>query len=257
MGKWAQMQTEHRGRAGDADLDAIRQEAALRRQRLAGNVEELSWRMRPGNLVQEARDRAWVEVDRMTDEALGVAEDLVHGITGWAKDNAALALGGTATALLSAALVWYATRRKTVPLYAAYDMEDSPMSETDETLSAETLSTRAAGTLERARDEAHKLGEQVGDKAGGAYYAARSRAAELAADARERAIEAAAVAREKADEAAAAAREAAEKARIAAGEASQWARRQPQENPAVVVVAALAAGALLGALLPSGGRRRA
>jgi ElaB/YqjD/DUF883 family membrane-anchored ribosome-binding protein len=250
------MRTERNGRVDGADMDAMRLEAALRRQRLAGNVEELSWRMRPGNLVKEARDRAWAEVDRMTDEALGIAEDLVHDMTDWVKDNRALALGGTATALLSAALVWYATRRKMVPLYAAYDMEDFPMSETDETLSAETLSTRAAGTWERAKDEAHKLGEQVGDKAGGAYYAARSRAAELSAEARERAIEAAAVAREKADEAAVAAREAAEKARIAAGEAGEWARRQPQENPAMVVVAALAAGALLGALLPSGGRRR-
>jgi hypothetical protein len=236
---------------GGPDMDAMRAEAAARRHRLAENAEELSWRMRPGNLVQEAKDRAWAEVDRMTDEALGIAEDLVQDTTDWVKGNRGLALGGTATALLSAALVWYLTRRKTVPLYAAYDMEDSPMSETDETLSA-----KAAGTWGRAKDEAHKLSEKVGDTAGGAYYSARSRAAELSADAREKAIEAAAIAREKADEAAVAAREAAEKARIAAGEAGEWARRQPQDNPAMVVVAALAAGALLGALMPSGGRRR-
>jgi len=246
------MQTERDGPATGADMDTMRLEAALRRERLAENVEELSWRMRPGNLLEEASGRVWAEVDRMTDEALGVAEDLAHDITDWVKDNRAIALGGTATALLGAALVWYGTRRKPVPLYAAYDMEDFPMSETDEALSA-----KAAGTWERTKDEAHKLGEQVGDKAGAAYYAARSRAAELSAEARDRAIEAAAIARAKAEEAAAAARDAAEKARIAAGEAGDWARRQPQENPAMVVVAALAAGALLGALLPSGGRRRA
>lgn len=234
------------------DMDAMRAEAAARRQRLAGNAEELSWRMRPGNLVQEAKHRAWSEVDRMTDQALDVARDLLVDTGSWVKDHRSLALGGTVTALLGAALVWYATRRRMVPLYAAYDMEDFPMSETEDTLSA-----KAAGSWERAKDEAHKLGEQVGDKAGGAYYAARSRAAELSADARARAIEAAAVAREKADEAAAAARDAAEKARIAAAEAGEWARRQPQDNPAMVVVAALAAGALLGALLPSGGRHRA
>lgn len=231
-----------------ANMDAMRLEANMRRQRLAGNVEELSWRMRPSNLVQEAKDRAWAEVDRVTDEALSIAEDLVTDATDWVRANRGLALGGTATALLSAALVWYATRRTTVPLYAAYDMEDSPMSETDETLAA-----RASGAWGKVKGEAH----DAQDKASEAYYAARSKAAVLSDEARERAIEAAAVAREKAAEAAEAARDAAEKARIAAGEAGEWAKRQPQENPAMVVVAALAAGALIGALLPSGGRKRA
>ncbi|MFN7397470.1 MAG: DUF3618 domain-containing protein, partial [Sandaracinobacter sp.] len=133
-----------------ANMDAMRLEANMRRQRLAGNVEELSWRMRPSNLVQEAKDRAWAEVDRVTDEALSIAEDLVTDATDWVRANRGLALGGTATALLSAALVWYATRRTTVPLYAAYDMEDSPMSETDETLAA-----RASGAWGKVKGEAH------------------------------------------------------------------------------------------------------
>ncbi len=242
-----------------ADMDAMRMEASARRQRLAGNVEELSWRMRPSNLVQEAKDRAWAEVDRVTDEALDVVQDLVTDASQWVRDNRALALGGTATALLSAALVWYATRRTTVPLYAAYDMEDSPMSETDETLSA-----KAAGAWDKVKGEARdaqgkvkSVAVEAGDRASEAYYSARSKAAVLSEEARERAIEAAAVAREKAAEAAEAARDAAEKARIAAGEAGDWAKRQPQENPAMVVVAALAAGALIGALLPAGGRKKA
>ena len=242
------MRTDERARVNGADMDALRLEANARRERLADNAEELSWRMRPSNLVQEAKDRAWAEVDRVTDEALSIAEDLMTDATDWVRANRTLALGGTATALLSAALVWYATRRKTVPLYAAYDTEDSPMSETDETLSA-----KAAGAWDKVKGEAR----EAGDKASEAYYAARSKAAVLSDEARERAIEAAAVAREKAAEAAEAARDAAEKARIAAGEASGWAKRQPQENPAMVVVAAFAAGALIGALLPSGGRRKA
>ena len=77
----------------------------------------------------------------------------------------------------------------------------------------------------------------------------------LSVEARERAAEAADLARERAAEAAEAAREAAEKAREAAGEAGRWARRQPQENPSTVVLVALAAGALIGALLPSCRRR--
>lgn len=242
------MRTERNGQLNGANLDAMRLEANARRQRLAGNVDELSWRMRPGNLVQEVKDRAWAEVDRMADDALRVAEDLATDMTGWVQANRALALGGTATALLSAALVWYATKRRPVPLYAAYDMEDSPMSETDE-----TLSEKAAGAWGKAREGAR----DAQDRATGAYYSARSKAAVLSDEARQRATEAAVVAREKAAVAAEAARDAAEKARIAAGEAGDWAKRQPQENPAMVVVAALAAGALIGALLPSGGRRRA
>ena len=242
------MRTDERARVNGADMEAMRHEANARRQRLAENADELSWRMRPSNLVQEAKDRAWAEVDRVTDEALSIAEDLVTDATDWVRANRGLALGGTATALLSAALVWYATRRKTVPLYAAYDMEDSPMSETDETLSA-----KAADAWSKAKDGAR----DAQDRATEAYYSARSKAAVLSDEARERAIEAAAVAREKAAEAAEAARDAAEKARIAAGEAGDWAKRQPQENPAMVVVAALAAGALIGALLPTGGRRKA
>lgn len=242
------MRVEQNGRGNGADMDAMRLEANARRQRLAGNVDELSWRMRPSNLVQEAKDRAWAEVDRVTDEALDVVHDLVTDATDWVRANRGLALGGTATALLSAALVWYATRRTTVPLYAAYDMEESPMRETDE-----TLSEKAAGAWSKAKGEAR----DAQDRATEAYYSARSKAAVLSDEARERAIEAAAVAREKAAEAAEAAREAAEKARIAAGEAGDWAKRQPQENPAMVVIAALAAGALIGALLPSGGRNKA
>ena len=242
------MRTERNGHLNGGDLDAMRLEANARRQRLAGNVDELSWRMRPSNLVQEAKDRAWAEVDRVTDEVVDVVQDLVTDATDWVRANRGLALGGTATALLSAALVWYATRRTTVPLYAAYDMEDSPMSETDETLSA-----KAADAWGKAKGGAR----DAQDKATEAYYSARSKAAVLSEEARERATEAAAVAREKAAEAAEAAREAAEKARIAAGEAGEWAKRQPQENPAMVVIAALAAGALIGALLPSGGRKKA
>jgi ElaB/YqjD/DUF883 family membrane-anchored ribosome-binding protein len=231
--------------AGDRMM-ALEAEADARRARIVGNLNELSVRMKPANLVNEARQRAWAEVDRVTDEVLDIAEDLVHDSLDWARSNQGIVLGGTLTALISAGLVWYATRKKTVPLYAAYDMED-PMTDSDETLSA-----KAAGTWSKVKGEAL----QVGDKAGEAYYSARSRALELSEEARERAQKAADIAREKALEAADAAREAADRAREVAGEAGVWAKRQPQENPATVVLIALAAGALIGALLPSGNRSR-
>lgn len=228
-------------------LAQLEAEADARRARLSGNLEELGVRMRPANLLTEMKEAAWAEVDRVTDEFLNMASDLVDDSVGWVKENRTIAAGGLLTGLLAAGAVWYATRKTTVPLYAAYDMEDPDMmNETEEKLGA-----KAADAWGKVKDEAHHLG----DKAEGAYYAARSKAAVLSDSAREQAAHAAEVARERAHEAAEAAREAAERAREAAGEAGRWARKQPQENPATVVLVALAAGAIIGALLPHGRRR--
>jgi ElaB/YqjD/DUF883 family membrane-anchored ribosome-binding protein len=231
-------------------FQALEAEAAARRLRLAGNLDELSRRMTIGNLVAEAKDAALREVDRVTDRFVDLAEDFVHDGVDWARDNRTLVAGASVTALLAAGLMWYFSRRTTVPLYAAYDMEDPGMMD-DLDDAADGVGAKAQKTWDKVKTEAHHLG----DKAGEAYYSARSRAAELSDTARERAAHAADLARERAAEAAEAAREAADRAREAAGEAAVWARRQPQENPATVVLVALAAGALIGALLPSGRRR--
>jgi hypothetical protein len=247
---------------GETATGHLAAEADARRARLADNLDELSVRMRPSNLIDEAKERAWARVDAATDEWVSIGADLVSDMAGWLRGHRGVAIGSAATALLGAGLVWYLTRRDPVPLYAAYDMEDPLMTDSDETEGG--LGRKAAGAWSKVKDDARDLG----DRAGEGYYAARSKAAELSDEARERAVEAARVAREKAQhaadvarekahEAAEAARDAAEKARIAAGEAGVWARRQPQENPATVVLVALAAGALLGALLPAGDRRRA
>lgn len=235
------------GAAAPMEIARLQMEADARRARLAGNLEELGVRMRPSNLLSEAKDAAWAEVDRVTDEILDMAGDLVQDSVDWVRDNRRLAAGGGLAAALAALAIWYMTRRTTVPLYAAYDMEDPDLMSDFE----ETAAAKASSAWKKAKSEAHTLGE----KAEGAYYAARSKASVLSVEARERAAEAADLARERAAEAAEAAREAAEKAREAAGEAGRWARRQPQENPATVVLVALAAGALIGALLPSGRRR--
>jgi hypothetical protein len=234
------------GASATQQLALLEAEADARRARLAGNLQELGVRMRPANLLTELKDAAWAEVDRVTDEFLSMASDLVDDSVGWVKENRTVAAGGLLTGVLAAAAVWYATRKTTVPLYAAYDMEDPDMmNETEEKLAA-----KASDAWGKVKGEAHNLGE----KAEGAYYAARSKAAVLSDQARERAAVAADVAREKAHEAAVAAREAADRAREAAGEAGRWAKKQPQDNPAMVVLAALAAGALIGALLPHGRR---
>ncbi|MCG2841341.1 DUF3618 domain-containing protein [Sandaracinobacter sp. RS1-74] len=230
-------------------LALLETEADARRARLSDNLEELAVRMRPRNIVAEMKEAAWAEVDRVTDEFLNVASDLVDDSVEWVKENRTVVAGGALTGLLAAAAVWYLSRRTTVPLYAAYDMEDPDMMNETE----ETLGEKANEAWGKVKEEAQHLGE----KAEGAYYAARSKAAVLSDSAREQAAHAAEVARERAHEAAEAAREAAERAREAAVEAGRWAKKQPQDNPATVILAALAAGAVIGALLPASGRRRA
>jgi len=231
-----------------ARIGALQSEAVVRRERLAENLDELSHRMTFSNLWLEAKEAMWREVDRVTDELISVGEDLVRDSMEWARDHQKVLAGGSAAALIVGGVLWYATRKKTVPLYAAYDMEDPYMT----TETEETLAAKASGTWNKVKGEA----QHVGDKAGEAYYSARSKAAELSDTARERAAHAADVARERAQDAAEAAREAAEKAREAAGEARRWAVKQPQDNPATVVLGALAAGILIGVLLPSGRRDR-
>jgi len=236
------------GNGLESPVELVEAEAGARRERLADNLDALSGRMTFSNLVQEAKDAVWKDVDRMVDDMLSIGEDLIKDSFGWAKDHQRSVIGGSVTALLVGGAMWYAARKKTVPLFAAYDMEDSYMT----TETEETLAAKASGAWSKVKDEA----QHVGDKAGEAYFSARSKAAELSDAARERAAHAADVARDRAHDAAEAAREAAEKAREAAGEARRWAVKQPQENPATVILGALAAGILIGVLLPSGRRER-
>lgn len=238
-------------------------DAQHRRERLVGNVEQLGDRLHPANLLSEGVDAARLAVsrewNRLSNEWLDLGADMIDDSLEFLSANRNWLIGGAVLTLAAAAGVRYASRKRPVPLYAAYDMEDPLMN--DEPNDA---ASKAARAWDKVRDSA----DELGSKAGETYYSMRSRAADVTATAREQALHAAEVAREraahaadvareKAHEAAEAAREAAERAREAAGDARDWAVRQPKENPLTVVIAALAAGALLGALLPGGDDRDA
>lgn len=247
--------------------DAMLDEVLARRNRLSSNLDSLGVRLQPANLMHEAstavRSAVQTEVERVQHAVQDFGADLIEDSLVWASANRRWLVGGTAAALLAGGIAWYVNRKRTVPLYSAYDMEDPDMmSDTPENSSAlDEAGAKAAGAWNRVKDQA----DELGSKAGEAYYSARSKAADLADNARDRAHEAAEaardkarhaadIARERAHDAAEAARDAADRAREAADEARDWAVRQPQENPVTVVIVALAIGAILGALLPSGRR---
>lgn len=244
--------------------EALAREAAARRQRLSENIDALGERLQPANLLAEAvnigREAVVTEYGRLRDEFLDLGADVIEDFIAWTSGHKRWIIGGSAAALVVAAGLALATRRRTVPLYAAYDMEDPKMM--NEHDAADDAATKAARAWDKVKDGADEFGHTVkdragefGNKAGEAYYAARSKANELTDVARERAAHAADVARQRAHEAADAAREAADRAREAAGEAGQWAKRQPQDNPMTVVIVALAVGAIVGALITSDRRR--
>ncbi len=223
---------------------ALAAEADRRRAQLEDNLGELGERLRPGNLVGEARAATVDRLHRLGEEIAAVGEDLATDIAQWVRRHPGQAGGGLLAAVLAAVGYWYFARRADpVPLYAAYDMEDPGMMSEDDA----RLRARAREGLRHLREEAR----DVQDRTTEAYYAARSRAAELAEEARERAHHAAEVARARAHDAAEAAREAADRAREAAGEAGEWAKQQADQHPGTVILAGLAAGLLIGALLPS------
>jgi ElaB/YqjD/DUF883 family membrane-anchored ribosome-binding protein len=229
------------GQPSRAELES---EAVAHRRRLADNMGELGARVTPENLWNEGVSRAKTvasrEVRQARDALTDLADDLVIDTLSWMRANQTLLLSGAGIAAAGALGTGLVKRRRraqrTVPIYAAYEMEDPAMMDDSDN----------AGRWDRVKDGAG----DVQDRASEAYYSARARATQLADEARHRAAEAADLARARAHEAAEAAREAAHRAREAAADAGRWAQRQPDERPVSIVAVGLVVGLALGLLLP-------
>ncbi|WP_448578808.1 DUF3618 domain-containing protein [Thermaurantiacus sp.] len=198
-------------------MTALEAQASQARQSLADELSALGGRLEPGAIIAQgiarARSTAQREVEAVLDDA-----------GAWVRANALLMAGLAATLGAMAALGYGVTRRRVVPPHQAIQMEDPSMHEIE-------------GTTPRSWDRVREGAEELGQKASETYFHARSKAAELGANAREKAAEAA-------DEATALAQRTAE-----------WTKRQPQENPMTSVIVGFALGAILAALMPRGGRR--
>ncbi len=235
------------------DPAVLMAEIAEKRARLAGNLDELSVRLTPQNLInsglQQARGAARQEASKAMSEMHSLIDDITDDGLSWARDNRTLLVGGAIAAIAVAAVSARATRKaKPVPLYAAYNQEYRV---------AQPRLNQAKEEAAKGWDKVKSEAETLGNMAGEAYYSARSKAAGAAVTAREAAHDAADIARETAHDAAIRAHEAAERAREAAAEAGQWVKRQPEEHPTSVVIIGIAIGAIIGAMLPRSPRENA
>lgn len=227
----------------------LQQDASERRVRLAGNLGELRVRMQPRNLAMEAKEASLAEFDRVTDELLDVATDLLEDSVDWMSRHRGVAVGGAVVGVIAAAGLWYgrSRSRRPVPIYAAYNAGDHGLMA--DPMEQPTAHQRAAAAeAGRLKDRVDELGE----RAGRVYDSVRARARVVAADARARAEDVADAARERTAGAGDAARAALDRARAAADEAADWARAKPRAWPGASVLAGLVAGAILGAVAPAG-----
>lgn len=199
-------------------MTELEAEAARARASIVHGLADLSQRLEPRHLVADATSRARHAVqDAMRSEAT----KLVAESRDFVKANAlVLALGAAVLGVLAA--LGLGARKRVVPLYRAYEMEEPLMQEGD----------RDPRGWDRVRESA----EELGQKAGETYYHARSRAAQLSGEARDRAAYAA------------------DAAEDAARNAADWTVRQQKEHPISSVIIGFALGAILAALLPKGGR---
>jgi ElaB/YqjD/DUF883 family membrane-anchored ribosome-binding protein len=198
-------------------MAALEAEAWQTRQSLADELSALGGRLEPGHMIAQGMSRARSAAQREVEAAL-------DDVGAWVRANALLMAGLAATLGAMAALGYGVTRRRVVPPYQAFQMEDPSMHEID-------------GTTPRTWDRMREGAEELGQKASETYFHARSKAAELGANAREKAVEAA------------------DDATELAHRTADWTKRQSQDNPMTSVIVGFALGAILAALMPRGGRR--
>lgn len=199
-------------------MTELEAEAARARASIADGLADLAHRLEPRQLVAGAAARARHAVG---DAVRAEAAKLVAEGREFARAHALLLAGG-AVVLGVAAALGLGQRKRVVPVYRAWEMEE-PVTEDGD---------RDPRGWDRVRESAEELGQKAGER----YYHARSRAAQLTANARDRAAYAA------------------DAAEDAARSAADWTVRQQREHPISSVIIGFALGAILAALLPKGGR---
>lgn len=146
-------------------LRILEDEALAYSSRLADSLSRLTQRLHPGELLITGVDRVTEltrdQIDRATDTSIDLAGAVWEKGNAFVRDNRkAIALGAAVT-IGSAVCVRHLLKKKTVPIYEAYRMEDP-----------DTLGGRAASRWRKVKDNAQALGSKAGEACGFARAAA-------------------------------------------------------------------------------------
>lgn len=212
-----------------------REKARLARQEMTGTLGDIRHRLTPGALA----NTAWHRLKPGSGGTMSLVRPVLAATSPATRISLALSIAGWLGRRLSerrnrASLSRVNEKDAATPLKAVAPSTGKRAMSFKE--KAESARDQMSEKVHSARDTAREKAEAARDYAAGRYTEARERAGELYESARESSQEAGRYAREKADA------------------ARQRVSRDVEENPLVVLLGGLAAGALIGALLPRGQR---
>lgn len=212
-----------------------REKARLARLEMTGTLDDIRHRLTPGALASDA----WHRLKPGNGGAMSLIRPVLAVTSPATRLSLALSVAGWVGRRLSE------RRNRTSPPKVIERDSATPLRDVAQRTGrtamslkdkAESARDHMSEKVHSARDTAREKAEAARDYAAGRYADARERAGELYESARESSQEAGRYAREKADA------------------ARQRVSRDVEENPLVVLLGGLAAGALIGALLPRGQR---
>lgn len=191
------------------------------RDKLLNSMTALRARLQPSEVVGNGIDHLTVlargGIEKGTDLALDLVENLLDGGQTLLRERKKELAVGAVAIVGAAAGIHYLTRKKTVPIYEAYKMEDPT-----------TLGDHVKSTWGKTAAGAERLGRKAGEAYGFASAAARDATDAMA--------------------------ERTKDVRAKLHDATGDVRSYHEENPAATIVAGLALGAVAAILLPKKGR---
>ena len=208
-----------------------REKARLARLEMTGTLDDIRHRLTPGALASDA----WHRLKPGNGGAMSLIRPVLAVTSPATRLSLALSVAGWVGRRLSE------RRNRTSPPKVIERDSATPLRDVAQKTgrTAMSLKDKAESARDHMSEKVHSAREKAEaarDYAAGRYADARERAGELYESARESSQEAGRYAREKADA------------------ARQRVSRDVEENPLVVLLGGLAAGALIGALLPRGQR---
>lgn len=211
----------------DKQLGELEQEASEQRERLVQNVSDLKVRLQPANLLHEgveqvtrtAKDKAQKVADVTTD----LTQNIWDGGRRAAEEHAVLIATGAVLTAGAVFAIRQLTKKKPVPIYDAYGMEEQ----------LGMVDGELGSRWSKIKDETANIGAKAED----AYGFARAAAHDAADAVRERTGETVG------------------KVRSGLESAGRRIQKTSEDSPSTTIMAGLALGVLAGLLVPKSGSK--